>query len=343
MRPVPRDCFGISEVPGEEDLAEKAVRSPRVQKEGSLPLVRNRARQRKDRIMKTFTVESKYFLPIFRHENYEARASKEACERALADQNWDNNKKDYDGSGAVHVSGIWEGADSAYSGEVQSIPTQYQEPATRITDHFPAIVQRLQELAAGRLITAATYVALAKAKAIMADEPDPDAPDLVKTPWGIAHAIRVHDDGILYFETHSHSGLHLDPERNARMPEAWRNEDGWYPDDKEWAKVVVTFPETFDDEQCLRAEGIVQRHFPRSEVSAPAESAMALLRAIDQEIETFSVACEAVQKTDTARVWEILHGWQRLIRQLEPQKPISCPKTGDMFDDRQSTPAAKRT
>ena len=33
--------------------------------------------------------------------------------------------------------------------------------------------------------------------------------------------------------------------RNVLVDEAWRNADGWYEEDSEWAKVAATFPELF--------------------------------------------------------------------------------------------------
>jgi len=66
-----------------------------------------------------------------------------------------------------------------------------------------------------------------------------------ETPWGRAQHTRVYADGVIAYSTAGHGGFHLDPERNACVHAAWRNADGWYEEDCDWAKVAVTFPELF--------------------------------------------------------------------------------------------------
>jgi hypothetical protein len=66
-----------------------------------------------------------------------------------------------------------------------------------------------------------------------------------ETPWGTAQHSRLYADGVVSHSTADHGGFHLDPVRNVLVDEAWRNADGWYEEDCEWAKVAATFPEMF--------------------------------------------------------------------------------------------------
>jgi hypothetical protein len=66
-----------------------------------------------------------------------------------------------------------------------------------------------------------------------------------ETPWGTAQHSRLYGDGVLSHSTADHGGFYLDPVRNILVDEAWRNADGWYEEDSEWAKVAATFPELF--------------------------------------------------------------------------------------------------
>lgn len=72
--------------------------------------------------MPDFTIESTYHLPVFRHGTYAADTLEAACRAAVDDDNWDLAEKDYDSSGEVHITGVWEGADSAYNGRQSRCP-----------------------------------------------------------------------------------------------------------------------------------------------------------------------------------------------------------------------------
>lgn len=65
------------------------------------------------------------------------------------------------------------------------------------------------------------------------------------TPWGTAQHSRIYGDGVISHSTAGHGGFHLDIVRNALVDQAWRNADGWYEEDSEWAKVAATFPAMF--------------------------------------------------------------------------------------------------
>lgn len=77
---------------------------------------------------------------------------------------------------------------------------------------------------------------------------------VLDTPWGRADHSEIRAEGIAFHATPSHGGFHLDPERNARVHESWRNEHGWYEEDGEWAKVAFTFPEFFAEEEYKSAD-----------------------------------------------------------------------------------------
>ena len=65
------------------------------------------------------------------------------------------------------------------------------------------------------------------------------------TPWGAAQQSRIYGEGVVAHSTAGHGGFHLDPARNALVDRRWRNAEGWYEEDSEWAIVAATFPELF--------------------------------------------------------------------------------------------------
>jgi len=67
------------------------------------------------------------------------------------------------------------------------------------------------------------------------------------TPWGVAQISWVYAEGIVCHSTAGHGGFHLDEVRNALVHPAYRNLDGWYEEDSQWAKVAVSFPNLFSD------------------------------------------------------------------------------------------------
>lgn len=68
---------------------------------------------------------------------------------------------------------------------------------------------------------------------------------VIFTPWGAPQHMTTLADGIQSVSTGSHGGRKLSAERNAQMRDYMRNEDGWYEEDSEWAKVAVVFPDAF--------------------------------------------------------------------------------------------------
>jgi hypothetical protein len=45
------------------------------------------------------------------------------------------------------------------------------------------------------------------------------------------------------------------------VPERWRNEGGFYEEDQEWAKVAITFPDLFADDERRTARQIMVHVF----------------------------------------------------------------------------------
>jgi hypothetical protein len=74
--------------------------------------------------MPKFTIETQYMLPVYRHQTIEADTLEEACQIAVEDDDWTDAKECYDGSGEIHVSGVWEG-ERAYNDTPLVIPDEF--------------------------------------------------------------------------------------------------------------------------------------------------------------------------------------------------------------------------
>src|SRR5271170_2548557 len=79
------------------------------------------------RIMPQFTIETTYRLPVYRHRTYEANTLDQACQHAVEDDDWSDEKSDTDSSGETYVSGAWPGIDVAYTGSALPIPSRFTE------------------------------------------------------------------------------------------------------------------------------------------------------------------------------------------------------------------------
>ena len=131
--------------------------------------------------MPTFTIETTYHLPIYRHRTYEADTSDEACRLAIEDDGWSNEKSDIDNSGETYVSGVWQGMDAAYRGPALPIPSQFSEAIQRKADHFETLLGVLNILAHVENLGASDLpywlpkarAVIAKAEAILSSAPDP--------------------------------------------------------------------------------------------------------------------------------------------------------------------------
>jgi hypothetical protein len=133
--------------------------------------------------MPIYTIETTYRLPVYRQRRYEAETLDAGCALAIADEGWVGEKSDVETSGDTYVTGTWAGRDAAYRGSALAIPSQFGEQIQRKADHFEVLLgllkvfvhasdagppdrpfwrQRLDEV-------------IAKAEAILANEPDPEA------------------------------------------------------------------------------------------------------------------------------------------------------------------------
>ena len=82
------------------------------------------------------------------------------------------------------------------------------------------------------------------------------------TPWGPAQQSRIYGEGVIAHSAAGHGGFHLDATRNALVDKRWRNRDGWYEEDSEWAVVAATFPELFTTSERASAEDTLRHSEP---------------------------------------------------------------------------------
>lgn len=79
---------------------------------------------------KVFVIESTYRLPIYRRREYEAESLEEACQMAIADEDWEGAKEDYETSGGTYITDAHD-----EDGKQLAIPPGYdEENATLIRD-----------------------------------------------------------------------------------------------------------------------------------------------------------------------------------------------------------------
>ncbi|MBB3571101.1 hypothetical protein FHX05_005241 [Rhizobium sp. BK491] len=134
--------------------------------------------------MPDFTIESTFHLPVFRHRTYAADTLEAACRAAVDDDNWDLAEKDYDSSGEVHITGVWEGAHGAYTGPSVPVPSQFDEAVQRRARHFEILLGLLKmffdDAHAARSPSpdwlARSAWEIARGEAILGNAPDPDEP-----------------------------------------------------------------------------------------------------------------------------------------------------------------------
>ncbi|NWG24491.1 MAG: hypothetical protein HXY30_08790 [Pseudorhodoplanes sp.] len=122
--------------------------------------------------MPTYTVETTYRVPVYRQRTYHAATPAEACRQAIDDDDWSNNKLDYEAAGETYVTGIWLGVDAAYSGETVPVPS-----------HFDETIQRkaAQRRTDAYWLARAT-AAIAKGEAIINGARDPEEPVVAPRP-----------------------------------------------------------------------------------------------------------------------------------------------------------------
>ncbi|MBM7327435.1 hypothetical protein JS562_30685 [Agrobacterium sp. S2] len=173
--------------------------------------------------MPDFTIKTTYHLPVFRHRTYAADTLEAACRAAIDDDSWDVAEKDFDSSGPVHITGIWDGTHAAYAGPPLQIPQQFDEPVQRRARHFEILLgllkMLLDDISSSRPPLpdwlARSAWAIARGEAILAGEPDPEEPvDLPKPSHVLA---RLQEAGV---RDAIAAVLEIDPSFKALSPEA---------------------------------------------------------------------------------------------------------------------------
>ncbi len=139
--------------------------------------------------MPDFTIETTYHLPVFRHRTYSADTLEAACRAAIEDDSWDIAEKDFDSSGPVHITGIWDGTHAAHAGPPLQVPQQFDDPVQRRARHFEILLgllkMLLDDISSARPPSlewlGRSAWAVARGEAILAGDPDPEEPvDLPK-------------------------------------------------------------------------------------------------------------------------------------------------------------------
>ena len=91
----------------------------------------------------------------------------------------------------------------------------------------------------------------------------------VSTPWGQSDdAGDAIAPGIVWYDTPSHGGFHLDEDRQAKVLEMFPHFQTfaggpWYEEDCDWVIVVLAFPEHFGERQRATALECAKRNAQR--------------------------------------------------------------------------------
>jgi hypothetical protein len=178
--------------------------------------------------MPAYTIETTYRVPVYRQRTYDAATPAEACRQAIEDDDWSNDKLDYECAGETYVTGIWLGADAAYSGATVSIPSHFDETIQRKAAHFEVLFGLLKIVVADQIAERRTdtywlaraNAAVAKAKAILVGARDPDEPIAAPRPCHVLAQLqedRVRDQIASIIET--------DPDFAGLTPNAASDDD----------------------------------------------------------------------------------------------------------------------
>lgn len=162
--------------------------------------------------MPAYTVETTYRVPVYRHRTYHAATPAEACRQAIEDDDWSNDKLDYEAAGETYVTGIWLGADAAYSGDTVPVPSHFDETIQRKAVHFEVLFGLLKIVVADQVAQRRTdaywlaraSAAVAKAEAIIEGARDPNEPVAAPRPVHILAQLqedRVRDQIVAIVET----------------------------------------------------------------------------------------------------------------------------------------------
>ena len=162
--------------------------------------------------MPAYTVETTYRVPVYRQRTYHAATPAEACRPAIEDDDWSNDKLDYEAAGETYVTGISLGADAAYSAETVPVPSHFDETIQRKAAHFEVLFGLLKIVIADQVAQRRTdaywlaraNAAIAKAEAILAGACDPDEPVAAQRPRHVLAQLqedRVRDQIVAIIET----------------------------------------------------------------------------------------------------------------------------------------------
>ena len=132
--------------------------------------------------MPFFTIEATYRIPIYRQRTYEADTVEQACRLAINDDDWSDQKEDFESSGETYITGAWPGSDSAYCVTALPVLSQFGEDVQRKADHFETLLGIIKVLAHPSSDATSdpafwrqrADVAIAKAEAILAGARDPE-------------------------------------------------------------------------------------------------------------------------------------------------------------------------
>lgn len=162
--------------------------------------------------MPTYTIETTYRVPVYRQRTYGAATRADACRQAIEDDDWSNDKLDYECAGETYVTGIWLGADAACSGAPVAVPAHFDETIQRKAAHFEMLFGLLKIVVADQIAERRTdaywlaraNAAVAKAEAILAGARDPDEPVVSPRPGHVLAQLqedRVRDQIVAIIET----------------------------------------------------------------------------------------------------------------------------------------------
>ena len=85
-----------------------------------------------------------------------------------------------------------------------------------------------------------------------------------RSPWGrVDHHSPIGDLGFHHHSTPGHGGIYVPPSMLAKMPAPYRNSDGWYEEDCEWAKVALSFPSGISERELDQARKTAINWFPK--------------------------------------------------------------------------------
>lgn len=84
------------------------------------------------------------------------------------------------------------------------------------------------------------------------------------TPWGRAQWVTRCGRGINLYSTAGHGGFKVSKGLNATMPDCLRIDDGWYEEDCDYARVVLAFPDRFNEGLVAAARDSLKRWNPKA-------------------------------------------------------------------------------